>query len=190
MSLNLTRNISLEDLPDRIRRHQDWVCQWKAASYRNDPSLGELSLHEDRLDLTETVLSGVDLSQTNLYRMLAGSCKLTNINFSSSSLINVVFFRANLTGSNFCMADLTSADLSQTKLQNVNFLGANLTGCRFTYSDLRGAQFDINISQCWDFTDCKFSSDALPWLILHPNWAGIRDTVMIDDAYLDAEVSA
>jgi len=38
---------------------------------------------------------------------------------------------------------------------------------------------DHNIRVCGSFRYAAFSSDALPWLILHPKWAKVKNTVKI-----------
>ena len=77
---------------------------------------------------------------------------------------------ANLKSANLYAANLQGADLQDADLQAPNLWGANL----------RGAQFSTNIRDCSSFSYAKFTPDALPWLILHPRWAELKDTVRIE----------
>ena len=81
----------------------------------------------------------------------------------------------NLQGAYLEWANLRRANLRDADLQRARLMGVNLQG-----ADLKGAKFDINIQDCWNFAQAKFTADALPWLILHPKWAEWKDTVQIE----------
>jgi len=66
-------------------------------------------------------------------------------------------------------ADLRHADLQGADLRDADLWGA----------DLRHAKIDTNIRGCYNFCNAKFTTAALPWLILHPNWLKFKDTVQI-----------
>ena len=106
-------------------------------------------------------------------------CKanLTNAHLQIARLLGANLQGANLQGANLHDADLSAANLSCTNLRGANLIDANLR-----YVDLRGAQLDINICDCQSFFEAKFTSDALPWLILHPNWAELKGNVKIEEA--------
>ena len=103
--------------------------------------------------------------------------------------------RADLRHADLCRADLRHANLRHANLRHANLRGANLGGAKlhsanlqdanlcFAYlrgGDLRRARFSTNIRDCSNFSDAQFTSDALPWLILHPRWAELKDTVRIE----------
>lgn len=49
-----------------------------------------------------------------------------------------------------------------------NLQGAYLWCADLKGVDLRGVKLVINIRDCLNFEGAKFTSDTLPWLILHP----------------------
>ena len=67
-------------------------------------------------------------------------------------------------GANGKLADLRGAHFLRAELWNI---------------DLRDAKLDVNIRDCYGFAGAKFTPDALPWLILHPRWPELKDTVQI-----------
>ena len=72
--------------------------------------------------------------------------------------------------------------MSQEELDNKlkqHRLWLETRGAEGERADLRGAKFDINIRDCWGFAHAKFTPDALPWLILHPEWTEFKGTVQI-----------
>ncbi len=82
--------------------------------------------------------------------------------------------RANLCGTDLQGAYLRRADLWEANLQKANLKGANLQ-----WANLKGAEFDTSIRNCLSFYGAKFTPDALPWLILHPKWSEMKDSVQI-----------
>ena len=87
--------------------------------------------------------------------------------------------KAYLPGANLLGANLTNANLTGADLRNANLTGADLADAGLANADLLGANLPISIRDCWSFRRAKFSADALPWLILHPEWAEFKDTVQI-----------
>ena len=70
------------------------------------------------------------------------------------------------------------------KGKRADLWGADLRGADLRVADLRcanlqGAELDTNIRNCRSFYKAKFTSNALPWLILHSRWAKFKDTVQI-----------
>ena len=97
---------------------------------------------------------------------VTGQCaELRYANLTSANLYN-----ANLFGVLLCGANLRGADLRGADLRRVDLFGA----------DLRNARFDTNIKDCQSFHCAKVTSDALPWLILHPRWTELRASVQIE----------
>ena len=86
---------------------------------------------------------------------------------------------SNLTGANLYNANLFGALLCNADLRGANLRGADLRRADLFSADLRDARFDINVRDCLSFRCAKFTSDALPWLILHPRWAELKASVQI-----------
>jgi len=124
-------------------------------------------LKQHRLWLETSGAEGkcVDLQNTNLRGAYLEWANLRRANLRRANLQCAYLFRANLMD-----ADLRGADLRGANLKYTDLRGA----------DLKGAKFDINIQDCWNFAQAKFTADALPWLILHPKWAEWKDTVQIE----------
>jgi uncharacterized protein YjbI with pentapeptide repeats len=85
---------------------------------------------EDRLDLYNTNLSGVDLFGAPLR-----SANLWDTNFSGASLLSADLAWAHLQGANLSGADLTGANLSGADLSNADLSGADLTGANLSRRD-------------------------------------------------------
>ena len=83
-------------------------------------------------------------------------------------------------GANGKLADLQGADLQGANLQGANLHGAALQSTNLRSADLRHTRFDTNIRDCSSFSSALFTPDALPWLILHPRWPELKDTVQIE----------
>jgi uncharacterized protein YjbI with pentapeptide repeats len=60
-----------------------------------------------------------------------------------------------------------------------DFTGVNLQGADLRCADLRGAKLDGGIVGAWKILGAHFTLDALPWLMLRPNWAKERAHVHI-----------
>jgi uncharacterized protein YjbI with pentapeptide repeats len=90
---------------------------------------------------------------------------------------------------NLSNCDLHGVDLRGVNLDDADFRGANLQSANFRstsqenttlmYADLRGAKLDGGIAQAWSVRGVHFTSDALPWLMLRPDWTKERDDVHI-----------
>jgi len=76
-------------------------------------------------------------------------------------------------------ADLRGADLQCANLWGADLRDADLQGVDLRCANLQGAELDTNIRNCRSFYKAKFTSNALPWLILHPRWAKFKGTVQI-----------
>ncbi len=93
---------------------------------------------------------------------------------------------ANLRYANLQDADLRGANLEDADLYSADLRGANLQEAELRYANLAwtnmcGAIIPLSIRKCYTFYGTKFSADALPWLILHPNWANDKGDVQIID---------
>ena len=105
---------------------------------------------------------------------------LQRANLQGANLRNTRLSSINLHGANLHFADLQSASLCYANLQGANLGGANLSNADLYNADLRCARFNTNIRNCLSFSGAQFTSDALPWLILHPRWPELKDTVRIE----------
>jgi hypothetical protein len=81
-------------------------------------------------------------------------------------------------------ADLRKAYFWDADLRHIDLRDANLRDTDFESTDLRFAQFGANIRDCLSFKFALITSDALPWLILHPEWSEWKRTVRIDERSL------
>ena len=123
------------------------------------------------------------LQQHRLW-VLTGGAQGTHANLREAYLRDANLRDANLWGANLWNADLRGADLQNADLRGAYLRGADLQNADLMdadlqYADLRGAQLDISIRVCSSFSDAKFTSDALPWLILHPMWAEWKGAMQI-----------
>ena len=83
---------------------------------------------------------GIDLSQTNLDRLLLSQkCNFKNSSFHKASLV-----RSALIGCNFESADFSEADLTGANFQDSNMQGANLKGAILTGANFNGAIYDFS----------------------------------------------
>ena len=141
-------------------------------------------LKQHRLWLETSGAEGkcVDLQNTNLRGEYLEWANLRRANLRRANLQRAYLFRANLEGADLFRVNLFRADLRYANLLDANLLDANLQSTDLLGADLKGAKFDINIQDCWNFAQAKFTADALPWLILHPKWAEWKDTVQIEGA--------
>ena len=150
------KKITREVLDQIVRQHQLWLD--------SDGDKGE------RADL-----QGADLRGAYLV-----DAYLDGANFGGSNLRFASLGFANLHGANLHFADLQSASLCYANLQGANLGGANLSNADLFNADHRCARFNTNIRNCLGFSGAKFTPDALPWLILHPRWPELKDTVRIE----------
>jgi uncharacterized protein YjbI with pentapeptide repeats len=99
---------------------------------------------------------------------------LTGAELSSIDLRNTELVGVDLTGANLKSADLRYSDFRDADLTNACLESADLEGTNFV-----GAKLDRGIVQAWTIYGARFSPDALPWLMLRPNWTKERDHVHI-----------
>jgi hypothetical protein len=120
-------------------------------------------------------LSGVDLRQADL-----SGADLRGADLSGANLQGANLRGANLSGVDLRRANLYRADLRWANLHRADLQGANLRGANLTDADLCGANLPLSIRDCFSFRYTKFSPEALPWLILHPQWPKWKDSVQIE----------
>jgi uncharacterized protein YjbI with pentapeptide repeats len=157
------KKITREELDQILQQHQLWLD--------NNGDKGERAVFNSA-NLSNTSFRGANLRLANL----------SGANLIGADLSYTDLRRANLRG-----ADLQGANLYDTNLIGANLSGADLRragldGADFDGANLRDAQFSTNIRDCYSFCSAQFTSDVLPWLILHPRWAELRDTVQIEPA--------
>ena len=94
---------------------------------------------------------------------------------------------AHLHGADLRYADLRNADLSRAflsradlrcaDLRNAHLNGANLNYANLNRADLTGAHFELEFKSVNNFSNTIFSEAAIPWVILHPRWSELADSV-------------
>lgn len=116
--------------------------------------IGQPNVDPDKkiLNLGNTNLAGLDLSQLNFEQVDFTGANLKGANLSRASLKGVNFTKANLEGVNLNGADLESANLYKTVLSKANLRGVRLekailiqTDLSFAYlerANLKGARLD------------------------------------------------
>ena len=115
-------------------------------------------------DLTELILSKVDLSNAVFHQ-----ANLHRVNLQGANLISVNFGRANLSHANLRDANLTKAYLSNADLEGADLRGANLSSAYLLNANLRGA----NLCGA-NLTGAKLSQEQLT--MARTNWMTIRPT--------------
>ena len=105
-------------------------------------------------------LKGADLAGANLI-----GANLSGANLSGANLRD-----ANLSGAELRGADLSGANLIRANLRGANLIRANLYGAYLSGANLLSAKFDLNFKKVAWFREATFSYNALPWLVLHPNF--------------------
>jgi uncharacterized protein YjbI with pentapeptide repeats len=173
--------------PDFLRR-LDLHHQWSAA--RVDPSRKDTGQEfvADGLDLSETDLSGFDLSSValtnttfdhaNLRRADLYASQLALSTFRGADLTEATLRKSNITEANFSAARMSRANLTRADASGTNFMGADLTGAELwkiyaARSDFRGAilrNVDFQLSPA-HFDDCLLAGADLSGAVgqLMPN---------------------
>ena len=150
-----------------LHKHKAWVDHFCHTGKDDVRSGTRLAIHGPELagaDLQAVVLDYAHLDGADLR-----GANLRYANLQNTLLQGADLRDAMLTGSNFYKANLQCADLRGTHLHNTLIQGA----------DLRGAKIDMSFRRCLGFHRSLFTADALPWLILHPKWSELKDTVLI-----------
>lgn len=122
------------------------------------------------LNLSKTILSGLDLSEFNFVWAILNeanldSCDLyladlSNVKFQNASLKNADLRKANLLQADLTGANLTGADLSYADLRNANLSGANLTDAKLINANLAMACLKkVNFNNA-DLTKANLRSDT------------------------------
>jgi hypothetical protein len=94
-----------------------------------------------RIDLSNALLSGADLSWSNLDFYIFTRAQLNNVNFMGASLKNVNLNEANLVKSYLRYADLSGAYLMSTNLESAFLRDANFSSTECALANFRGADF-------------------------------------------------
>ena len=95
-------------------------------------------------DFQNTILTSINLTDSNLEQINLDRSNLIEINWSNCNLIQTSFNEAHLCLSNFhqcslMQASLKGANLEQANLQEANLEQANLAGTNLTGANLAGA---------------------------------------------------
>ena len=134
-------------------------------------------LADHRLWLDSNRKSG---KRANLSRVNLRWAKLFGAQLREANLRWTDLREAQLQGVNLQGADLSGAALPGANLYGANMFDADLNGAYLREVNLRGATLPLSIRDCLSFYRAKFSPDALPWLILHPQWSEWKDSVQIE----------
>lgn len=100
-----------------------------------------------KVDLSHSNLSNSDLSKVNSMQKVdctntyMSGVNLTGINMSSSKLSNAYLVNANLSNADLSNADLSNAILTNANLSNANLKGANLSGVDLSTVNKTRTQF-------------------------------------------------
>lgn len=167
-------NITSSELAEILGNHKQWLKEEGnyTPSIDRDPCAEQASFHGRQVH-------DLDLRNVNLSHFRADYSSLVRTSFAGAELQGSNFFRSVLKLVDFEGANLEYANLERADLCGSNLLNTNLSGATLQCSGLRGAQIDRNIAQCWSFGKATFSPDALPWLMLHPTWGEVKNTVKI-----------
>lgn len=115
-----------------------------------------------------------------LFEEGVGECaNLTGADLRGMDLSGVFLREADLDDAILVGADLSNADLSYVNFVGADLTDADLTDANLAVANLTGAKVPPSIRHCWNLERATFPADALPWLILHPNWNSLKDTVKI-----------
>ena len=112
--------------------------------------------------------SGIDLSNSNLFR-----ADLSNAELSNAKLINVNLNSANLSGAYLYKADLTGANLQNADLSNAYFSHADLTSAYFSDALCCGTYFKDADLKFANLKAAKFSHKTM----IDPKWYAVWDIV-------------
>jgi uncharacterized protein YjbI with pentapeptide repeats len=117
---------------------------------------------EDRLNLYNTNLSGVDLFGASLR-----SANLWDTNFSGTGLISADLARAHLQGANLSRTYLSWANLSGADLSGANLSGADLSGANLSSKDP-----DVERVYGEDFSDVSEGANLSGAKLVQTNLSG------------------
>jgi uncharacterized protein YjbI with pentapeptide repeats len=106
---------------------------------------------------------------------------LNETDLRSADLSHISLYQGEFRGTNLQGANLRGSNLHSTLLRSANLLNADLSVTNLAHADLRGAKLDGGIVGAWLIDDAHFSPDALPWLMLRPNWAEEQARVRISN---------
>lgn len=87
-------------------------------------------------------LAEVDLSNTNLNRILLANSFFRNVNLSGASLVNANLFNVHFQNVNLRQADLQKTNLRESNLDGSNLTKANLRSAYLREANLKGVQIE------------------------------------------------
>ncbi len=134
-----------------VNEYQELVNQYQAETIELSASpLITTYTNLDGANLTESNLTGRDLTLCSLKGTIFKDTILTNVNFTSATLYDddlsgiilkgCIFHYANLSGTNFSnIIDMTGLDFSFSDLRESNFTNSNFNGSIFDYANMTGA---------------------------------------------------
>ena len=122
-------------------------------------------------------MSGCDLSETRIDRVIRKNITMKNVNFNSSTIISSKLSSCMFMDSSFCKAKLQEVDMtgsylnacqfSDANLTKVNFIKADLNKCFFTDAKLTEVNFEgANLDEA-NFVGASFSQVSFKQASLH-----------------------
>jgi uncharacterized protein YjbI with pentapeptide repeats len=108
-------------------------------------------------------------------------CNFSGLDHRFADLKGAILIDADLQGVSLRWADLRFADLRFVNLRSADLRDSKLVGAYLQNSDLRCAKLDKCISHTGSIHGAHFTSDALPWLMLRPNWVKEKARVHIHE---------
>lgn len=139
------------------------------------PNVNLNNLYEDDFDLSNTDLTGVDMTNSNFKNLKSGNIKGEpklpkdyhlikgyiigpDVDLEGKDLSHTSINNKNLSNINFTSANLNSCDFTESVLDNVKFIGADLNYSKFLNNDLSGVNFNnANLTNA-DFTGSRFTN--------------------------------
>lgn len=139
------------------------------------PNVNLNNIYEDGFDLSNTDLTGVEMTSSNFknlksgnirgepvlpkdYHLIKGHIIGPHVDLEGEDLSHTSINNKNLSNVNFTNADLNSCDFSESILDNVKFIGTNLNYSKFVNNDLSGVNFNnANLTNA-DFTGSRFTN--------------------------------
>ena len=124
--------------------------------------------HLPEADLSDMLLTAVDLSGANLRSATLTDSYLHGANFSQATLTQATLKDSTLSWADFSDAELNQADLTNTTLVGTDFTDANLRGVDFSKATISKTEFtgvapaDLDLSEAKADDDFTLNEDSTP----------------------------
>ena len=171
------KKMSQEELDQVLEQHALWLQSGGDQGARANLTHTDLSrAYLYRTNLWRASLTGANLSDAWLSGANLSDAWLSGANLSDADLTGAYLYGADLSGAQLSGANLSGADLSNVSLSHVDLSSVYLYQTNLTQTQINA---DTRLHQCLNFKYLTCSSDALPWLILHPRWSDWKSTVTV-----------